>query len=97
MKRDLDHFKIQSKKVLTKLMKSATPKQGEEQGEMKTSNPTDPMDFWVKELKYYHFETPLACLALDIMAIPASSVPSERLFSISGLLSSGLNLMTIQN
>ena len=60
---------------------------------MKTCNPTDPMDFWVKELKCYQFESSLSCLALDIMAIPASSVPSERLFSISGLLSSGLNLM----
>ena len=93
LKRDLDHYKIQSKKVLTRLMKSANLTQGEAQGEMKTCNPTDPMDFWVKELKSYQFESPLASLALDIMAIPASSVPSERLFSISGLLSSGLNLM----
>ena len=33
------------------------------------------------------FLTALPTLAQDIMAIPATSVPSERLFSISGILS----------
>ena len=88
LKRDLDQYQIKSKQVLNKLMQSASHKVGEE-GEMKTRNPTDPMDFWVKEL--LQSETALSSLALDIMAIPASSVPSERLFSISGLLSSGLD------
>ena len=89
LKQDLDQYNIKSKQVINKLMKSASHKEGE-QGEMKTKKPGDPMDFWVKEMG--QFETELPFLALDVMAVPASSVPSERLFSISGLLSSGLEL-----
>ena len=35
------------------------------------------------------YHTGLVDLALDILATPASSVPSERMFSICGILSSG--------
>ena len=54
-----------------------------------TKNPMDPLDFWVREMNSMEYETNIAKLAQDILVIPASSVPSERLFSISGLLSSG--------
>ena len=48
----------------------------------------DPLDYWVdNESKY---ETLLAQIAQDILCIPATSNASERLFSISGLLSSGV-------
>ena len=47
----------------------------------------DPLDYWVdNELKY---ETMLPMIAQDILCIPATSTPSERLFSASGLLTSG--------
>ena len=72
-----------SKQVLGKLMRSASAKM-EDKGQLKTNNPTNPMDFWAKQMK--NCETSLAQLAVDVMAIPASSVPSERFFSISGLL-----------
>ena len=83
---DLHQYKLKSKQVITKLMKSANHWE-EEQGDLRTKRPVDPMDFWVKEMGQFTLKLPL--LALDIMAVPASSVPSERLFSISGLLSSG--------
>ena len=48
----------------------------------------DPLDYWVvNECKY---ETMLPLIAQDILCIPATSTPSERLFSASGLLSSGV-------
>jgi hypothetical protein len=48
----------------------------------------DPLDYWVmNECKY---ETILPLIAQDILCIPATSTPSERLFSASGLLSSGV-------
>lgn len=83
---DLRQYKLKSKQVVTKLMKSANQGEGE-QGDLRTKRPIDPMDFWVKQIGQFTSKLPL--LALDIMAVPASSVPSERLFSISGLLSSG--------
>ena len=86
LNQDFHQYKLKSKQVITKLMNSASHREGE-QGDLRTKKPDDPMDFWVKEMKLYTSMLPL--LALDVMAIPASSVPSERLFSISGLLSSG--------
>ena len=48
----------------------------------------DPLDYWAEnEAKY---ETILPLCAQDILCIPATSTPSERLFSASGLLASGV-------
>ena len=47
----------------------------------------DPLDYWVESESKY--ETLLPLIAEDILCIPATSTPSERLFSISGILSSG--------
>ena len=47
----------------------------------------DPLDYWVEHEA--RFETILPLVAEDILAIPATSTPSERLFSVSGILSGG--------
>ena len=83
---DFSLYSSKSKTVLQKLRKSAS-KIGE--NECVTKAPIDPMDFWAREIRYKQFESELPSVAVDVMDIPASSVPSERLFSISGLLSSG--------
>lgn len=47
----------------------------------------DPLDYWVEyEAK---FETIMPIVAQDILIIPATSTSSERLFSVSGMLSGG--------
>ena len=47
----------------------------------------DPLDYWVaNETKY---ETVLPLIAEDILMVPATSTPSERLFSVSGMLCGG--------
>ena len=48
----------------------------------------DPLDYWVENESKY--ETILPLIAQDILCITATSTPSERLFSVSGLLSSGV-------
>ena len=53
----------------------------------------DPTLYWmIKEEKY---NTKLPCLALGLLSAPSSSVPSERLFSVASLLSSGNIFSTI--
>ena len=47
----------------------------------------DPLDYWVSEEARYY--SPIARVAQDMLTIPATSTPSERLFSASGLLSEG--------
>ena len=47
----------------------------------------DPLDYWVaEETRYY---SPVARVAQDLLTIPATSTPSDRLFSASGLLTEG--------
>ena len=41
---------------------------------------TNPADFWKKENKY----TKLSKLAKEVLGVPSSSAPVERLFSIAG-------------
>ena len=41
----------------------------------------DPLDYWVGKLKYFPVLAPVAC---DILAVPASTVPVERIFSTGG-------------
>ena len=53
----------------------------------KSSNQEDILEYWNK-MRYCSLSK-LPDLACNLLVIPASSVPSERLFSISGLLSSG--------
>ena len=47
----------------------------------------DPLDYWVEHEA--RFETILPLIAEDILIIPATSTPRERLFSVSGILSGG--------
>ena len=46
----------------------------------------DPVDFWIENEKTYPALSPLAC---DLLTIPASSAPIERVFSTAGLVTSG--------
>ena len=56
----------------------------------KMQPPEDVIQYWNR--MRYSSESRLPDFACDLLAAPASSVPSERLFSISGLLSSGMNI-----
>ena len=47
----------------------------------------DPLDYWAAEDTRYY--SPIARVAQDLLTIPATSTPSERLFSASGLLTEG--------
>ena len=51
----------------------------------------DPLDYWVRML--YLGKSKLSSVACDLLVIPATSVPSERFFSLSGFLSSGIVLI----
>lgn len=46
----------------------------------------DPMDFWIRQQKSQKFNTMLPEVAQDLLAIPATSVPSERLFRYCSIL-----------
>jgi hypothetical protein len=48
---------------------------------MKDCNNTDPLDFWTKNQLQFPI---LALVALRILAVPATSASTERLFSASG-------------
>ena len=50
----------------------------------------DPLDYWIRML--YLGKSKLSAVACDLLVIPATSVPSERFFSLSGFLSSGIIL-----
>ena len=47
----------------------------------------DPLNLWLTQESSQDFDTDLPQVAQDILACPATSVPSQRLFSISGILS----------
>ena len=47
----------------------------------------DPLVYWVEMQSIC--TTRLADVAVDLLTIPATSVPSERLFSVSGLMCAG--------
>ena len=54
--------------------------------EVRLSEDSEPLDYWRNnELKY----PTLSVLALDLLVIPASSAPIERVFSTAGQISSG--------
>ena len=47
----------------------------------------DPLDYWAEMQSIC--ATRLAHVAADLLTIPATSVPSERLFSVSGVMCAG--------
>ena len=55
----------------------------------------DPLDYWIRML--YLGKSKLGSVACDLLVIPATSVPSERFFSLSGFLSSGIVLIDEQS
>ena len=55
----------------------------------------DPPDYWIRML--YLESSKLASVACNLLAILATSIPSERLFSLSGFLSSGIVLIDVQS
>ena len=46
----------------------------------------DPMEFWIENEKIHPSLCPLAC---DLLTIPASSAPVEKVFSTAGIITSG--------
>ena len=46
----------------------------------------DLVEFWIENAKSHPMLSPLAC---DLLTIPASSAPIERVFSTAGLVTSG--------
>ena len=46
----------------------------------------DPVEFWIENEKTYPSLAPVVC---DLLIIPASSVPIERVFSTAGQITSG--------
>ena len=46
----------------------------------------DPVEFWIENEKTYPSLAPVAC---DLLIIPASSAPIERVFSTAGQITSG--------
>ena len=90
--RDLELYKAEIQRVLLARAQAETPVSTElhpeETREDEESPIDDPLDYWSENESKY--ETLLAQIAEDILCIPATSTPSERLFSISGLLASGV-------
>ena len=72
---DLDRLKKDSIYALSKLEAN------------KDDVPDDPIQYWIKVRCLY--STKLPELAADLLCIPASSVPSERLFSVAGVMCAG--------
>ena len=68
-----------SKQVLAKLKNSGSKS---ENNEATTNAPIDPIDFWTKALRSKQYGSELASVAVDVMEIPASSVPSEHLLAL---------------
>ena len=94
--RDFELYETKAKKVLEKAVSNAEKKYeakfGDNTDNLEEVKPVkikaeDPLDFWLRQEKTKEFETGLVTIAQDVMAIPATGVPSERTFNISGILS----------
>ena len=87
--RDLDLFKAEIQRVLLLRTLDRDDEEQETENEEDEECPIeDPLGYWVQNESKY--ETLLPLVAQDILCIPATSTPSERLFSASGLLASGV-------
>ena len=74
--KDLERYKKDSVEALAKL-----------QASREKQKPGDPLEYWT--MVRCLCSTKLAEVACDILCIPASSVPSERLFSVAGVMCAG--------
>ena len=97
------HFHHLSKVLEARLKEGRTPKSPLGELELAQylqaihsySEDYDPLDFWINEMKMYPL---LSSLAFDILSIPASSAPIERVFSTAGEATSGKrNRLTDKN
>ena len=55
----------------------------------------DPLEYWAEMQSIC--ATRLAHVAADLLTIPASSVPSERLFSVSGVMCAGEHVINMSS
>ena len=59
------------------------------QANTEKQRPDNPLEYWISVKCLC--STRLADVATDLLCIPASSVPSERLFSVAGVMCAGEN------
>ena len=55
----------------------------------------DPLDYWAEMQSIC--ATRLAHMAADLLTIPVSSVPSKRLFSVSGVMCAGEHVINMSS
>ena len=100
--RDIDKFEKISEEEMLKAIKMAKEeatikreklkKEGKSDEAKKISveiKVEDPLDWWLRMERKEYWQSILPALAQDILVVPATSVPSERTYSVTGILSKG--------